>query len=615
MSNSSQENNGKNIDKKPCPFKEKCYRKNPIHLGEMSHPHLENLLNGQLTGEIKLPERLDFKCSSKSDLLEQLKVLQLVLKNQQSGTKNITEETSSDVSQQNQLYLKRISESSTSSINNKKIKENNPNTMHQDNTNANLQTSRENKSLFDQFNSCTTEQNRVDIRYKTLEKMKNAGQRIPHLVPLGQFDLKYALSFPYNVFLTCVQRVEKTWDQPYTITFPEILDISLGVIEESLHFNFMVDVGWLCVQYLFAGQKADSLIFLGSRCDDVPLPSNIKIECIKTPTAWGTHHSKVSVLKYTNGGVRIIVSTANLYDDDWDNRTQAVWISPHLPKLSENQDESEGESKTGFKHDFIDYLEQYRRSSLDSWISMIKKLDFSSIDVFFFASVPGSHKGLDRNRWGLRRLATILSNHAELPSDSKKWPVVAQCSSIGSLGSSINAWISQEFMPAMTSGKNKGLKSLPKFQLVYPSINDYKNSFDKQVGSCCLPYSMKVHTKQTWLNEYLYQWKANQKHRSRAMPHSKIYTRISPDLKNVPWIVVTSGNLSKAAWGQGNSSTTILNYEAGVIFLPKLLINEKLFPIREPDNNGTPPFPLPYDLPLTSYGMSNEPFVTDFFTQ
>lgn len=26
-------------DKKKCPYMEKCYRKNPIHFTEMSHPH------------------------------------------------------------------------------------------------------------------------------------------------------------------------------------------------------------------------------------------------------------------------------------------------------------------------------------------------------------------------------------------------------------------------------------------------------------------------------------------------------------------------------------------------------------------------------------------------
>lgn len=26
-------------EKKPCPYMEKCYRRNPIHFNEMSHPH------------------------------------------------------------------------------------------------------------------------------------------------------------------------------------------------------------------------------------------------------------------------------------------------------------------------------------------------------------------------------------------------------------------------------------------------------------------------------------------------------------------------------------------------------------------------------------------------
>jgi len=29
--------------KKHCPFMEKCYRKNPIHFSEMSHPHCNHL--------------------------------------------------------------------------------------------------------------------------------------------------------------------------------------------------------------------------------------------------------------------------------------------------------------------------------------------------------------------------------------------------------------------------------------------------------------------------------------------------------------------------------------------------------------------------------------------
>lgn len=57
------------------------------------------------------------------------------------------------------------------------------------------------------------------------------------------------------------------------------------------------------------------------------------------------------------------------------------------------------------------------------------------------------------------------------------------------------------------------------------------------------------------------------------MPHVKSYTRISPDFKKIPWIVITSANMSKAAWGWGGkSNNTILSYEAGVIFFPKFLV-------------------------------------------
>lgn len=74
------------------------------------------------------------------------------------------------------------------------------------------------------------------------------------------------------------------------------------------------------------------------------------------------------------------------------------------------------------------------------------------------------------------------------------------------------------------------------------------------------------------------QWKSDKTHRSRAMPHVKSYTRISPDLNEIAWFVLTSANLSKAAWGNCSAtSSNILNYEAGVVFLPKFIVSIYLF--------------------------------------
>jgi len=57
------------------------------------------------------------------------------------------------------------------------------------------------------------------------------------------------------------------------------------------------------------------------------------------------------------------------------------------------------------------------------------------------------------------------------------------------------------------------------------------------------------------------------------MPHIKSYTRISPDLKSIPWFVLTSANLSKAAWGVQRNNHYIMSYEAGIIFIPKFIVS------------------------------------------
>ncbi|KAK2567608.1 Tyrosyl-DNA phosphodiesterase 1 [Acropora cervicornis] len=44
-------------------------------------------------------------------------------------------------------------------------------------------------------------------------------------------------------------------------------------------------------------------------------------------------------------------------------------------------------------------------------------------------------------------------------------------------------------------------------------------------------------------------WKSSCCGRNRASPHIKTYTRISPDWTKLAWFLMTSANLSKAAWG------------------------------------------------------------------
>jgi len=176
-------------------------------------------------------------------------------------------------------------------------------------------------SIMDMYQACDSEKTRKEVRKRAIQMMKRSGYTVSVVEP-GEFAIKYAFSAPYHLFFTRIENSKETYNQQFSITFPEILDRSLGEIVNSLHLNFMVDVGWLCLQYLLAGQRTDMMILYGDRVDHEKLSNNITMIEVDMPTRFGCHHSKIMILQYKDDGIRVIVSTANLYSDDWENRTQ-----------------------------------------------------------------------------------------------------------------------------------------------------------------------------------------------------------------------------------------------------------------------------------------------------
>lgn len=59
------------------------------------------------------------------------------------------------------------------------------------------------------------------------------------------------------------------------------------------------------------------------------------------------------------------------------------------------------------------------------------------------------------------------------------------------------------------------------------------------------------------------------------MPHIKTYTRVfaGPKRNRIAWYLLTSANLSRAAWGEYQKNRTqlhIKSYELGVLICPSL---------------------------------------------
>lgn len=90
-----------------------------------------------------------------------------------------------------------------------------------------------------------------------------------------------------------------------------------------------------------------------------------------------------------------------------------------------------------------------------------------------------------------------------------------------------------------------------------------------------------------WFPRYLCKWAGRAGGRERAMPHYKSYTRlrVNKDITSnssendrearasIAWHLVTSANLSRAAWGdmqKNGSQLHIRHYELGVLIYPDL---------------------------------------------
>ncbi|XP_052743540.1 probable tyrosyl-DNA phosphodiesterase isoform X3 [Bicyclus anynana] len=569
--------------RKECSYGVACYRLNPAHLREYSHPHLEAILDEwDGNGSFPIPEQMSLQ---RSLLTDQLNIL-LEKKLYEPGAADNAERAPAAAGEPLRAgggaageplragggaaveplragggaageplragggaagEALRAGDSTQRSDSNDSEK----NTLKSDKAIAG--TSREKSESPAPGLGARIR----DPEYRpVVPPTRRAEAYLPVVRPRGLMRAKHEAAAPHHVFYTAISAAPRTHAQPYSVTFLELLDESLGELRSSLQLNFMVEPGWLLAQYYFAGYSAKKLTILyGEECDDMrQLAGKPHVDAVRVrmATPFGKHHTKLMLLCYEDGSLRVVVSTANLYHDDWDNRTQGV---------------------------------------------------------FLVASVPGSHRDLE---WGLARVGALLRQHCAVPpAAGRAWPLVAQASSLGSYGPDPKLWLCGEFLQqfSASAGTPPPLAPPPPLQLLYPSLQNVQRSHDGLLGGGCLPYARAAHDKQRWLLDYLYQWRAEATGRSRAMPHIKSYVRARDS--RAAFYLLTSANVSKAAWGartKRDNALRLLSYEAGVLLLPRVTINEDFFSLEE---GAAQRLVIPYDLPPTKYSPDMTPWLSD----
>ncbi|GAB2231535.1 hypothetical protein Drorol1_Dr00010543 [Drosera rotundifolia] len=425
-----------------------------------------------------------------------------------------------------------------------------------------------------------------------------------------------------------------------------ISDVIKGDVLFAVLSNYMVDLDWL-LPACPALKKVPYVLVVHGEGDGTleymkrTKPANWILHKPPLPISYGTHHSKAMLLVYPRG-VRVIVHTANLIFVDWNNKSQGLWMQDFPWKNENNPSKA-----CSFESDLVDYLSALKLPEVNAQLpslgsfkinaSFFKKFDYGSASVRLIASVPGYHSGGNLRKWGHMKLRSVLE---QCTFDQKfhKSPLVYQFSSLGSLD---EKWMT-ELKSSMSSGslEDKSPLGLGEPLIIWPTVEDVRCSLEGYAAGNAIPSPLK-NVEKEFLKKYWAKWKATHSGRCRAMPHIKTFARYNG--QNLAWFLLTSANLSKAAWGalqKNNTQLMIRSYELGVLFLPSIPKKGLGFSCTEdgaslkdgePLDSGTQKtklvtlnwqgnvdsdlelvrLPLPYELPPKLYSIEDVPWSWD----
>lgn len=286
-----------------------------------------------------------------------------------------------------------------------------------------------------------------------------------------------------------------------------------------------------------------------------------------------------------------------------------------------------------FEETLLDYIQ---RIGVDS--KRYKKYDFSPATVRLIISVPGYHTGSSVHKYGHMKIRNILKSQTFSEEFHQNINILCQVSSpilvcgkishfscqFSSVGSLSEKWIHEELLTSFASEKLMKSDLLrshkPSIQFIWPTVNFVKECIDglsAGTSLCCPSKNMKE-----FLTPILFKYEG-QEGKERVPPHIKTFCRISKNSNHIPWICLTSCNMSKAAWGElqkNNSQLLIRHYEVGVLFLSKSGVSTEEKTTFQEFSLGKSPqvgsnqsiiFPIPYSFPPKKYSSHEKPWTWD----
>ena len=297
---------------------------------------------------------------------------------------------------------------------------------------------------------------------------------------------------------------------------------------------------------------------------DPSAPKRSSSNPLKVQMPWGCHHTKLFLIGYSSGRLRVVVHTANLRWNDVHMKTQGAFIQDFLPKTRTSSQTSD------FEESLVSYLETYHFNKARIWkkgtserhslITQMRQYDFSTAIGVLIPSSPGYHKAVPSKAVGYLKVRQAIRKYLSAPlkpsspfKQQKQNPLVFQFSSIGSLSKRYlndlwSAWdvASVHRCGPVTKGADDGANLV---RLVYPTVEEIIRSVEGIAGGGSVPGRQKNVNKE-FLQSLYCKWASSENEedtlqKGQNVPHIKTYYQLDDDTESMKWFVLTSHNLSK----------------------------------------------------------------------
>ncbi|KAL7721304.1 Tyrosyl-DNA phosphodiesterase [Entamoeba marina] len=381
--------------------------------------------------------------------------------------------------------------------------------------------------------------------------------------------IKTPLYYFNNTPLSQTSLIEKN-----TVSFKQLFDTP-GEIYAAVMTTYVFDINWIFttipklkdipVHFIHHGEFSFSdSMYIKTLSSFVSTKPNIT-------TKFGCHHTKIIILLY-EGGMRFVLSTANLCEMDYIYKSQGIYYKDFLPLQQTDK------QKTPRATHFLTSLTSYFKAvGVD--VPYLNDFDYSSVDGWLLVSIPGNYTTKAAEKVGIIQLQTILKQLNN--KITGKCVIRAQVSSLGKL-----------FPPFVSTFKKSIATSNADLQVIWPTEDFVRISESGYLGGSSLCLSQQnLKLVEPFFHTYI-----SKPPRHLLQPHIKTY--IVEVNKQIKYGILTSSNLSGSAWGYYSKNLlTINNYEMGMLFYEDF--KEKIFP-------------LPYDRDLSiKYKAKDNPWVFD----